>query len=101
MANESVVGPDLGQIKRHLQDAAEIGTLLLWIESARSLIGRIEYLGRNSSAFAEVARKYQVQINSATWDQDESDALTKLILLMHTSMYRAEALADGEGVQHV
>lgn len=82
------------EIRNHLEDAFTIGDLLLWIEHSRALLQRIQHLYSVNKEFQAIAKDARLDIDSAVWDQAESDALIKLHLCMHTSMYEAKKVTQ-------
>lgn len=95
MANENVAAPAMGEIRNHLTDAATLGDLLLWIENARALLLHIQHVAQVDKTFQEVIKNCAISIDSAVWDQGESDALILLNLQMLGYIHKARMAAEG------
>jgi|JI10StandDraft_1071094.scaffolds.fasta_scaffold635534_4 hypothetical protein len=88
----------LTHIRNHLVDATTIGDLLLWIENARALLQRIQHLSETNNTFQDFVKDYSLMVNSAIWEQDESDALILLHLHMRRCINEAGKIAQGGAV---
>lgn len=76
-------------------DAGHIAILLEWIENARQLISQLETLDRNNKDFEAICKSNEIAVFAATWEAEQSDALTRLLGIQRQILNAGHDAAQG------
>lgn len=88
----------LRKIEASVGDAHHIAVLAQWVESARQILSKFEYLSIHSKEFDAICKHHEIPVFGAAWEVEHSDALTRLLSIQCQFLNAAHDAAEGSAL---
>ena len=88
----------LRNIEASVGEAHHLAILMGWIENARHLVSQFEYLSTHDKEFNALCKHQKIPVYNATWEEEHSDALTRLLSIQCRLLNAAQDAATGSAL---
>lgn len=85
----------LRKIEASVGEAHHLAVLMQWVENARHLVGQFEYLSTHCKEFNAICKQYKIPVFNASWEEEHSDALARLLSIQCQFLNAAHDVATG------
>lgn len=85
----------LSKIEASVGDAHQLAILMQWVENARHLVGQFQYLSTHSKEFDAICKHHKIPVYNATWEEEHSDSLARLLSIQFQYLNAAQDAAKG------
>lgn len=83
------------KIESAVGDAHHLAVLMQWVENARYLVGQFEFLSTHSKEFDAICKHHNIPVFNATWEEEHSDSLARLLSLQCQLLNAAQDATKG------